>query len=433
MPSSRRAVITGLGVLNPLGLNLDTFWESLCAGRSGVRRLRSFDPTPLPVQFGGEIDGFDARNFLEKKERKRLRMMPRTMQLAVGAAHLAFTDSGLERGKLDPTRFGVIFGSGTVPSDLLDLAAAAHVSTDQETGIVDLDVWGEQGVPCMPPLTMLTHVPNMIACHVSILHNAQGPNNTITQTDLGALLALGEAYHMVGHGRAEVFLVGGADTRMNPVSMVRQCLFAPLSRRNDAPERACRPFDRQRDGLVLGEGSGVVVLEEAGQAERRGAHIHAEVVGFAAAYDRAADGAGLARAIRTALAEAGIDPEDVDHVNAHGSSTIEGDIREARGLHEVFGPRCPVLAAKSYFGSLGAASGTSELSVSLLAFQRNLLPGTLNFEEADPECPVNVSGRPRPVEKPYFLKVSSTELGQCAALVCRKWDPDPDAIGKTLA
>src|SRR5207248_2676449 len=182
----------------------------------------------------------------------------------------------------------------------------------------------------------------MTACHVSILHNAQGPNNTITQTDLGGLLALGESYRMVCHGRADVFLTGGADTRSYPVSMVRQCLFSPLSRRNDAPERACRPFERSRDGLVLGEGGGVLILEELEQAVARGARIYAAVAGFASAFDQALDGRGLARAIRSALAEAGIAPEEVDHINAHGSSTIEGDIWEACGLHEVFGDRCPV-------------------------------------------------------------------------------------------
>ena len=169
---------------------------------------------------------------------------------------------------------------------------------------------------------MLKYLPNMLACHVSILHNAQGPNNTITESDVASLLALGEAYRILGRDQADFFLVGGAESKINPLSLVRQCLFEPLSRRNDAPEKACRPFDRSRDGLVLGEGAGVLVVEELEHARKRGARIYAEVVGFGAAFDRERNGDGLARAIRAALAEAGIGPDDVDHVNAHGLAHV---------------------------------------------------------------------------------------------------------------
>src|SRR5436305_2475854 len=169
----------------------------------------------------------------------------------------------------------------------------------------------------MPPLWMLKSLPNMLACHVSILHNAQGPNNTITETDVASLLALGEAYRILGRDQSDFFLVGGGESKLNPLSLVRQCLFQPLSRRNDAPEKASRPFDRGRDGMVLGEGAGVLVVEELEHARRRGAEIYAELVGFGAAFDRKLNGEGLARAIRAALADAGIGPEDVDHVNAH--------------------------------------------------------------------------------------------------------------------
>lgn len=423
MTTPRRAVITGTGVLTSLGSGRAPFWDALRAGRSGVRTLRNFDPTGLAAPFGGEIVSFDARDYLDKKERKRLNVMPRGVQMAVAAATLAVQDAGLDRGRLDPARFGVVFGSSTVPSELVDLGPAALTCTDAAAVRVDMARWGAQGIPNMAPMWMLLYVPNMAACHVSILFDAQGPNNTITQSDVGSLLALGEARRVLARDGGDVFLVGAGDTRVNMVSAARRSTFTELSRRADAPERACRPFDCGRDGQVLGEGSGVLVLEELEHARRRGAKIHAEVVGFAAAFDRGRRGSGLARAVRAALDQAGAGPEDLDHVNAHGYSSVPLDAWEARGLCEALGPEpVPVFAAKSYVGNLGAASNAVELAASLLALEHGTVPATLNYEEPDPACPVAVAAEPRPVSRPYFLKVGLTELGQCAAVVCKKWE-----------
>jgi len=215
--------------------------------------------------------------------------------------------------------------------------------------------------------------------------------------------------------------------------MVRQCLFDALSRRNEEPEKACRPFDRRRDGFVLGEGGGVLILEELEHAKRRGARIYGEVVGFGASFDPpdpkygpdGRSGAGLARAIRAALKEAGIGPEEIDHVNAHGLSAVASDAWEARGLQEVFGnlpEPVPVFAAKSYFGNVGAGGSTLELAASLYALEQGVVPRTLNYEQPDPACPVAVTTEPRPVRRPYVLKVSFTQMGQCGALVVRKWE-----------
>jgi 3-oxoacyl-[acyl-carrier-protein] synthase II len=219
-------------------------------------------------------------------------------------------------------------------------------------------------------------------------------------------------------------LAGGADTRMDPLSIARQWNYSPLSRRNDAPEKACRPFERDRDGLVLGEGAAVLVLEESGRARQRSADVLAEIVGFGAAFDNSVGGptgAGLARAIAAALAEAEIGPADLDHVNAHGWGTIVEDAWEARGLGRAFGEASvPVFAPKSYIGDLGSAASAAELVASLFAVEHGILPATLNHDEPDPECPVTVVREPRPVTKPYFLKVAITELGQCAALVLRR-------------
>ncbi len=424
--SKRRAVVTGIGVLSAIGLDLASFWEMLRQGRSGIRTIQSFDPSGLPVRIAGEIAGFDAKNYVDKKDRKNLRMMARSIQLAVAGAHLALNDSAVDKSKLDPTRFGVEFGASLIASELEEMGTAAQVSANGQPGSVDLGKWGEQGIPSIQPLWMLKYLPNMLACHISIMHNAQGPNNTITECDVAGLLALGEAFRILGRDQADIFLVGGAESRINPLGMARQCLFQPLSRRNEEPAKALRPFDLRRDGMVLGEGAGVLIVEDLDHARRRSGRIYAEMVGFGASFDRGRTGTGLARAIRTALAEAGSGPEDIDHINAQGNGTIEGDAWEARGLQQVFGnckPPIPVFAAKSYFGNLGAGGAGLELVASLLAFQHGSLPATLNYEQPDPACPVTVvAGQGRPITRKLFLKVSFTELGQCAAAAFRKWE-----------
>jgi 3-oxoacyl-[acyl-carrier-protein] synthase II len=424
--SSRRAVLTGLGVITAIGQSPASVWDSLRGGRGGVRTITSFDASALPTRIAAEIADFDPKNYIDKSARKSLRVMARTIQLAVSAAQLALDDSQIDKAALDPTRFGVEFGSGLIASELEELGDAAQASANCQPNAVDLEKWGEAGLAAIPPLWMLKYLPNMLACHVSILHNAQGPNNSITESDVASLLALGEAYRLVSRDAADFFLVGGAESKINPLSMVRQCLFEPLSKRNDAPEKACRPFDRRRDGLVVGEGAAVLVLEELEHARRRGARIYAEVIGFGAAFDRKKNGAGLARAVRAALADAGLGAEDIGCVNAHGLSSVEADAWEARGLQEVFGnlrEPVPVFAPKSYLGNLGAGSGTTELAASVVALGHGAVPPTLNYEEADPACPVHVAtGEPRPLRKPHVLKVNFTPMGQCAAVVVKKWD-----------
>jgi 3-oxoacyl-[acyl-carrier-protein] synthase II len=434
--TTRRAVLTGIGVLSAIGQDNASFWEALQAGRSGIKPIQAFDVSALPVRIAGEVRPFDARNYVEKSQRKSLLIMARTIQLGVAASKLALDDSGIDKTKLDPTRFGVEFGAGLIATELDELADAATLSATG-SGQVDLDKWGAASMETIPPKWMLKYLPNMPACHVSIFNDAQGPNNTITENDVASLLAMGEAYRILVRDQADFFIAGGAESRINPLSMVRQCLFDALSRRNEEPEKACRPFDRRRDGFVLGEGGGVVVMEELEHARKRGARIYAEVVGFGSAFDatvnprianpKAPPGeSGLARAIRAALREAGIGPEAIDHINAHGLSSPASDAWEARGLQAVFGtcrPPIPVFAAKSYFGNLGAGGSTTELAASLLALEHGIVPWTLNYVEPDPACPLAVIARElKPVRTPYVLKVSFTHMGQCAALVVRKWN-----------
>jgi 3-oxoacyl-[acyl-carrier-protein] synthase II len=419
--SKRRAVITGCGAVTSLGVSAQALWDGMAAKQSGIRPISGFDVSVLPTRIGGEVLEFEAKQFIDKKERKSLKVMSRSIQFAVAAAKLAMDDSGIDTTKLDKTRFGVEFGAGLIASELAELGPASHVSSNCQPGTVDMEKWGVQGLANMPPLWMLKYLPNMLACHVSILHDAQGPNNSITEGDVASLLALGEAYRIMSRDLADFFLVGGADSKLNPLSFVRHTLFMPLSRRNDSPAQACRPFDRGRDGVVLGEGAGVIVLEDLEHARSRGATILAELVGFSAAFDAKGTGSGVTRVIQGALREAGITPDQVDHVNAHGLSSTRADAIEARGIQAAFGNnKVPVFAAKSYIGSLGAGSGITEMIASLLAMRQGVLPATLNYDEPDPECPVTVlSGEPRPIEREYFVKVGFTDMGQCAAVVLR--------------
>ncbi|MCI0683788.1 MAG: beta-ketoacyl-[acyl-carrier-protein] synthase family protein [Gemmataceae bacterium] len=441
--TSRRVVITGIGAVTPLGLDAASFWEALRAGRNAVKTLTFRHSNSFVAHFGAPVDGFDARNYLDKKDRKRLPLMSRPFQFAAAASRLALADAGINLEQLDPTRLATVLGAGVIPNEPLEFARGGRSSTIG-VGRVDLQRWGAEGMSLVPPMWMLSYIPNMVGCHVSVLNNAQGPSNTIIQTDVAGLLALGEARRYLRRQQADVVLAGAGDTRISVMGLIRQQLMQPLSRRNDAPERACRPFDRDRDGQVLGEGGGIFVVEAEDHARRRGARIYAELAGFGAAFDNSADRSlgrwrigspaerrrpyprrpghehGLARAIRIALHQAGICPNDLDHVNAYGCSTIPDDIWEAQGLAEALGPRAvPVFAAKSRFGNLGVAGGPVELAASLLAMTHGELPASVNGEHPDPACPVRVATAVQPITRSHFLKVSFTELGQCAALVCR--------------
>lgn len=422
--STRRAVLTGLGVITPIGNEPASFWEALRQGKSGVRTIQSFDASPLSTRFGGEIVDFDGKSYLLTRDaKKQQRVMARAIQLAVAAAQVAIEDAKIEKGTLDPTRVGVEFGAGLLPSELPELGEAAVLSQSATPGMVDLRAWGEKGLAAITPLWMLKYLPNMLACHVSILHDAQGPNNTITEGDVASLLALGEALHILRRGHADVFIVGGADSKINPLSLIRQCTFGHLSRHNEAPENACRPFDRRRDGLAVGEGGAVLIVEELEHAQRRGAAIVGEIVGFGAAFDRGVTGRGLARAMHAALAQAGIRPDAIDHVNAHGLGSRRFDAAEASAIAEVFGANgVPVWAIKGNLGNLAAGAGITELAASVLAMKHGTVPATRNHEEPSSDCPVAVTRAPRAVARPYFLKLGFTDMGQCAAVVVRRWE-----------
>lgn len=419
---SRRAVLTGCGVLSPIGNTPAAFWQSLLDGKTGVRAIQNFDAANLPCRIGGEVPDFSAKSMIDKSYRKALNAMSRPVQMGTIGSQLAMQDVGLAKGALPPERFGIEFASVMAATELDDFARAGKMSTNCVPRAIDMATWGGKGLKEIPPLWMLKYLPNMPACHVTILFDAQGPSNTLISGETAGVLCFAEALRIIRRDLADFMLVGGSDSKMNPLSMSRFNMFAPLTKRNDAPAKAVRPFDKDRDGTALGEGSAVFGLEELGHAKKRGAKIIGEVVGYGAGFDKGLTGKGLARVIKAALASAGITPADVDHVNAHGLGCVDLDAFEARGIAEVFGKDVPVYAPLPAFGTLSAASAVLELAASVMALHHGQLPGTLNHENPDPACPIRVhTGAPRPVTKPYAVKVSYTNLGQCAVLVVKKW------------
>ena len=420
MAGDRRAVLTGLGVIAPCGVGADGFWQGLHAPPA-ARRITHFDAGPLPVRIGYELPGFDPKTAVGKEHRKSLNKMARTVQLGFAAA-MQMWDAGHcpkpAAGQIAPERFGVEFACVMVATDTEDLAGGARIAADHTPGKVDLGKWGTDGLRAVPPQWMLKYLPNMPACHTSVVMDARGPNNSITCGDTAGLVALGEAFRLLGRGAADYFLVGGCESKLNPVSFCRHVSFQDLSRCNDAPAEALRPFDANRSGTVLGEGACVFGLEDADHAARRGATVLGEVAGYASGFARRLDSQVFAGVIRKALADAGVSPGDVDHVNAGAGGYARLDPFEADAIQTVFGD-VPVFAPRAFVGSCGAAGGLVELAASVLALKHGTLPATANHTAAAGDCPVRVSVTPRTVEKRCVVKLSCTDLGQVAAVVVR--------------
>lgn len=420
-----RPVITGVGVVSPIGIGKDEFWKNLVAGNSGIGYLRAFPADNLPCKLAAEIPDFDPLRFVQQK--KFLKVMSRDIQLGVSASAMAMSDAGLSTGDVDPERLGVTFGAGrisTTPNELLD--AVRNCSSSQSD--FQFTRWGEGSMGNITPLWLLRQLPNMPACHVSIEFDARGPNNTITSRDASALLALSEAVNVIERGAADCMIVGACSSNIHPVDITKLSLFEGLSQRDDDPHRACRPFDFERDGTIVGEGAATFVVEDYEHARKRGADIYAEILGVAGGcdgtgYANGSGGTGLVRAIETALKRSGIRPEEIGHINAHGKSTQRDDLVESRAYHRALGDaseKIPVTAMKSFFGHFDAGSGAVELAGSLLAMRAGVVPRTLNYEVPDPRCRVNVVQRePIHHRTGTALSVNRTAMGQSAAAIVR--------------
>jgi 3-oxoacyl-[acyl-carrier-protein] synthase II len=420
--SPLRTVITGVGLITPVGLGRDAAWQGILAGKSAVRRITSFDPSGLEVQIGAELQGFDAKNHVDKKDRKQLRTMGKAIQIGFVAGSLAMKDAGLTPENFNPLRLGISFGAATIASELDELTYAATKTTLPGFKEVNMKTWGTDGMPMMPPLWLLKYLPNFAAAHVSILNNAQGPSNSITMGDVAGNLAIAEGRRIIQRGNADIMLTGGSDSRINPLSITRFQMFYPLSRQNENPETACCPFDARQTGIVLGEGAGIIVLEELEHAKKRGATIHAEVVGTGDSCDYDLDGTGIAQAIHAALKSAHITPNDVDHVVAQGYGETKLDTAEAKGILAVFGKQIPpIVALKGMIGNTGAASGGIETAISALALQSGTIPASINCEQPSSAMTLPILTKNRAVSKDYSLKICFSDMGQCSVVVLKRW------------
>ncbi|MEE8105853.1 MAG: beta-ketoacyl-[acyl-carrier-protein] synthase family protein [Planctomycetota bacterium] len=425
---SRRVVITGMGVVAPNGEDLDSFWSACKEGRSGIAEIQAFDCGSFSVSAAGEVPKYNARPYLPSP--KQLKIMGNNIRFAVGASHMAMEHGGLLGADYDPERFGVTVGSGLVPTDVEELGDAIAHSLDDD-GKFDVSRFGVEGQRRLYPLWLLKHLPNMVAAHVSIIHNAQGPNNTIVTACSASTQAIGEAYRVVERGQADLMLTGGADSRIDPLSIVAYSLLGALSQGDRAAEKLSRPFDRDRDGFVLGEGAAMFTIESEEHAKARGAEILAEIVGYGSSFDASgvtaphAEGRGAAQAIARALDDAKMSPEDIDYISAHGTSTVLNDRMETLATKTIFGDhakKVPMSSIKSMVGHLIAAAGALEAAVSVMAIRENVVPPTINLEEPDPDCDLDyVPNTAREHEVRAVLSNSFGFGGQNASLILKEY------------
>jgi 3-oxoacyl-[acyl-carrier-protein] synthase II len=435
--TERRVVITGLGLVTPLGIGVDPFWSALSEGRGAIQKIKAFPVDGLPNNVAAEVPDLDKKAMIDlalprikKPLTRSLKYMARDIQLSVAAAQLAFLNAGLEGAGIDPTRIGVDLGAGLISTELDELAPAIDIGY-QSNGKFDYGSYGREGISTITPIWLLKYLPNMLACHISILLDCQGPSNTITEAEAASNVAIGEAARIIARGRADIMITGGADSKIHPLSMVRMSLLNQMSHWTGDPSGACRPFDSARDGWVPGEGAGIIILEEYDHAVARGAKIYGEIIGFGSGCDASPaggldpDGIGTEIAIKAALRDAKLSPGEVGHVNAHGASTVVSDLAEARAINRVFGEGpgqgIPVTALKGYMGNIVSGCGAVELIASLLGVNRGLIPPTLNCDSLDPACGSIdiVTGSARPTENPVFLNTNLTRHGQAAAVIVR--------------
>ena len=435
---TRRVVITGMGLVSPLGLTRDSHQQALDAGRSGIRLLDSLPRSELPTcwageaaEFTGAIDDFGP---LEKDKmraiKKGLRLMCREIQMGVAAAQRAMIDAGWENSQLDPDRTGVLYGSDyilTTPDEYVDSVGKCL----DEKGEFDFSQWAEEGLPRVAPLWLLKYLPNMPASHIAIYNDLRGPNNSLTLREASSNLALAEAYLTIDRGSADAIITGATGTRVHPMRSIHVALQETLAngKETDDPARQHRPFDKHRRGQVIGEGSGAMIVEELEYAQRRGAEILGEIVGFGSSTVADPNGTpryadALENTLRAVLRSAGASPEEVGHIHAHGLSAVDADREEAAAINRVFGDRSqrvPVVAAKSYFGNLGAGSGLVETACSLLALKKGTLFPTLGYETPDEQCDIAVVTRADVPAGDSFININISPQGQASGIMIRRF------------
>jgi 3-oxoacyl-[acyl-carrier-protein] synthase II len=426
----RRVVVTGLGVVAPNGIGKEAFWSACVNGHSGIGPIRCFDASEHAVQIAGEVPEFDVTPYMPSAQRKGLKIMGRAARFGVAAATMAVRDGGLEMDREDPERVGVVMGTGLVPIDLPEIAPLVTKACD-ENGHVCPERIGRMGSDSLFPLWLLKYLPNMTAAHISMAHNAQGPNNTIVTACAAGTQAVGEGFRLIARDDADLVLAGGADSRLDPMLLIAYSALGALSPAKRRPEEVSRPFDRDRDGFVLGEGAGVLMLEELEHAKKRGAIVYAEVLGLGSSFDAYAvtkpdpEAGGAVRSIRWALREARVDPSDVDYINAHGTSTRLNDLMETTAVKRVFNGTAHEIqmsSIKSMIGHLIGAAGAVEAAAMALTLRDGVLPPTINLTQPDPACDLDyVPNCAREVPVRTAVSTSFGFGGQNAALVMRRF------------
>jgi 3-oxoacyl-[acyl-carrier-protein] synthase II len=410
----RRVVVTGVGLVSPLGVGTDATWQALLGGKGGIGPITRFDASDYPSRIAGEVKGFDPRDYMDKKDVKKSDTF---IHYALAASRFAMEDSGLVIDEGNADDVGVIIGSGIGGLPLIE---ATH------------SVLVEKGPSRVSPFFIPGLIVNMAAGQVSIRYGARGPNTSPCTACTTGLHAVGDAFRLVQNGQAEAMLCGGTESVITPLAIAGFCAMRAMSHRNDDPEHASRPWDADRDGFIIGEGAGILVLETMDSAVRRGAHVYAEIVGYgmsADAYHISApdpEGDGALRCMKAALRDGGLAPESIDYINAHGTSTQLGDLSEVKAIHKAFGEhahRMTVSSTKSATGHLLGAAGGLESGILALAMRDQILPPTLNLENPGEGCDLDfVPKVARPSELRYALTNSFGFGGTNGALIMKRWE-----------
>lgn len=433
----RRVVITGMGSISPLGNTIEKFETALESGTSGVRVLTRVPPDHLPskiggeaIDFSGDVDDFgDLDKLLKRSIKKGLKLMCREIQMGVAAAQRALADAGLNPESYEPTRIGTMFGCDYILTDPHEFVRGVIKCRDDQNQF-HFERWAENGLTEVEPLWLLKYLPNMPASHVAIYNDLRGPSNSLTTRETSSYDSLAEAATIIARGTADQMIVGATGSSIHPMRTLHLSLQQDVVDTSNEeylqhPERACRPFDKDRAGVVLAEGAGSVVVEAMDVAQNRGATILGEVIGYGSSVVAGQNGSADYRqaavnAIEGALQTAEIQPAEVDHVNAHGLGSPNMDREEAQALQTVLGDRVPVMALKSYIGNMGAGGGMVELIGSLLAFRRGTLFPSLNYQTPDEECPVNVVTTRDVPAGDTALCLNLTAQGQASAVIVRR-------------
>jgi len=410
---SRRVVVTGVGLVTPLAVGTEPSWEALRAGRSGVGRITQFDPTAFSCQIAGEVKGFDPASYIEKKEIKK---MGRFIQFAVAASECALSSSGLKVNPEESDRVGVYIGSGIGGFEIIE--------REHQTLL-------QHGPRRISPFFIPATIINLASGYVSIRTGAKGPNSATATACTTSAHSIGDSFRLIQYGDADAMICGGTEACITPMGIGGFAAMRALSTRNDAPERASRPWDKNRDGFVVGEGAGILVLEELEHARRRGANILAEVAGYGMSADAfhvtapPDDGDGAYRVMRNSLRDAGIEPERVDYINAHGTSTEVGDRAETMAIKRAFGEhahRLAVSSTKSMTGHLLGGAGGLEAGITVMAIRDQIAPPTINYETPDPACDLDyVPNRARPMKIEYALSNSFGFGGTNGSLIFKRY------------